>query len=71
MRARVMSILGITFRGVPAFGALVQGGIASASTLATPIILAGLLAIGVWLQLNYYIRRRGLAEAAERASIKS
>lgn len=65
MRARVMSLLGVTFRGLPALGALLQGVLASAFTLATPIIVGAIFALLLWIYLDYLIRRRGLAEAAE------
>lgn len=65
MRARVMSILGITFRGVPALGAFIQGGLASALGLAAPIIGAAVLGLLLWLPLDHLIRRRRLAKAAE------
>lgn len=65
MRARVMSILGMTFRAVPAGGALFQGWAASAFGLDAPVIFASVLCIAAWARLGQISRRHDLARQAE------
>ena len=65
MRARVMSILGTTFRAVPAGGALVQGWAATAFGLATPVAAAAILCVFAWAQLVHIARKHDLARQVE------
>lgn len=65
MRARVMSLLGMTFRAVPAGGALFQGWAASAFGLAGPVAAASILCIVAWVHLVRIARRNNLAKQAE------
>ena len=65
MRARVMSILGTTFRAVPAGGAQFQGWAASAFGLDAPVIFASVLCILAWAMLVQVSRRGNLAQLAE------
>ena len=65
MRARVMSILGMTFRAVPAAGALFQGWAASAFGLNAPVIFASILCILAWARLVHVSGRGNLAKQAE------
>lgn len=58
MRARVMALLGITFRGVPALGALFQGLAASAFGLAVPIVIAAFLCLAAWIPFARLTRHR-------------
>ena len=65
MRARVMSILGTTFRAVPAAGALFQGWAATAFGLAAPVVFASALCILAWARLIHIARTTTLARQAE------
>lgn len=65
MRARVMSLLVMTFRAIPATGAFVMGSIAETAGLAWPIAAAAALSLFVALAVRLLIARKGLAEAAE------
>jgi len=65
MRARVMSILGTTFRAVPAAGALLQGSAASFFGLATPVLAGSILCILAWMRLVQIARTHDLARKAE------
>lgn len=65
MRARVMSLLGLTFRAIPAAAAFLAGGIASVLGLQTPIVACAALGLMVAAALALAIRRGGLAGAAE------
>ena len=67
MRARVMSILGMTFRAVPAGGALVQGWAQSQFGLAGPVAAAAAICLIAWVRLVQTARKRNLAREAERA----
>lgn len=63
MRARVMGLMGTTFRAFPALGALFLGLGASAFGLTAPIITAAMLALAawayfLWLNRNGALRRR-------------
>jgi MFS family permease len=68
MRARVMSILGTTFRAVPAGGALFQGWAATAFGLAAPVVVASILCIVAWARLVQISRSQDLARRAEEDS---
>jgi MFS family permease len=65
MRARVMSILGTTFRAVPAGGALFQGWAAAFFGLAAPVVVASILCIIAWARLVQIARRENLAGRIE------
>ncbi len=65
MRARVMSILGTTFRAVPAAGALFQGWGAAFFGLAAPVVVAAILCIVAWARLVQIARRENLAGRIE------
>lgn len=67
MRARVMSILGMTFRGVPALGALIQGWAQSIFGLPAPVASAAVICLVAWIYLVNLARSRDLAKAAETA----
>ncbi|NQV57087.1 MAG: MFS transporter, partial [Rhodospirillales bacterium] len=54
IRARVMGIYSLTFRAVPAVGALVVGTLGSISSLPLPIMAGGGLSLVFWL----WVRRR-------------
>lgn len=64
MRGRVMSLYGLTWRGIPAIGALMMGGLSSWAGLQAPLIGGGLLCIGLWAMI--LPRKRGLASFFER-----
>lgn len=66
MRARVMGLLGITFRAIPALGALFLGLGQSAFGLAAPTAVAALLCIGVWIYFARLAAATDLAKSAER-----
>ena len=66
MRARVMSILGMSFRAVPAVGALAQGWAQSLFGLSGPIVVAAALCMLAWVRLVHITRTRNLAHQAER-----
>lgn len=68
MRARVMGLLGITFRAIPALGALILGLGQSAAGFGAPIIIAAVLCLGVWMSLTRTIRKGDLREQAERTA---
>lgn len=65
MRGRVMSLVGLTFRGVPALGAAIVGWIASHVGLHVPIAASALIALLAAVWMVRLIRRAGLAEHAE------
>jgi len=67
MRARVMSILGTTFRAVPAGGALFQGWAAAFFGLPAPVVVASILCIVAWARLEQIARRENLAGRIEAA----
>ena len=67
MRARVMSILGTTFRAVPAGGALFQGWAAAFVGLQAPVIIASILCIIAWARLVQVARGQNLAGRIEEA----
>jgi len=58
MRARVMSLLGITFRAIPALGALLQGVAASWAGFSLTVIVCGGLCALAWLWLTRTIKGR-------------
>ena len=64
MRGRVMSLYGLTWRGIPAIGALMMGGLSSWAGLQAPLIGGGLLCIGLWAMI--LPRKRGLTSFFER-----
>ena len=45
MRGRVMALHGMIFRGTPALGALITGGIAEVTGLMTPLVAGALLTV--------------------------
>ncbi|MEE8516652.1 MAG: MFS transporter [Alphaproteobacteria bacterium] len=49
MRGRVMSIYGMIFRGGPAIGALVMGGLSESFGLRLPIAAGGVVCLAAWL----------------------
>lgn len=63
MRGRVMSLYGLTWRGIPAVGALMMGGLSSWAGLQAPLIGGGLFCIGLWAII--LPRRRRLAKFFE------
>ncbi|MDE0057940.1 MAG: MFS transporter [Defluviicoccus sp.] len=65
MRARVMSLVGLTFRSVPAASAALFGGLAALFALGPPIAVAALLGtlVGLWTLSS--IRSARLDERAE------
>jgi len=56
IRARVMGIYSLTFRAVPAIGALVVGTLGSISNLPLPVLAGALLSILFWLWLRRQVR---------------
>ena len=68
MRARVMSLLGISFRAAPALGALVLGAGQSLLGLGPPIMIGAVLCVFAWISLETFIRRRNLAALSEETS---
>lgn len=67
MRARVMSLVGLTFRAVPAMSAAVVGWLASIYGLALPISAAAVLGLVIGFWMFRLIRRANLAHLAEEA----
>lgn len=65
MRARVMGLLGITFRAIPALGALFQGWAASVFGLPMVVIFAAGLCILAWGRLIQIRSRREIFEEPE------
>ena len=61
MRARILSMLGLTFRAVPAIGALVMGIAAETFGLAPPVVAAAVLCLIAWPILSAKLRRAGSA----------
>ena len=61
MRARILSMLGLTFRAVPAIGALIMGFAAERFGLAAPIVTASILCLCAWPLLSAKLRRAGAA----------
>ncbi|MCD6074220.1 MAG: transporter, partial [Rhodospirillales bacterium] len=59
MRARILSMLGLTFRAVPAIGALIMGFAAETFGLASPIVTAAVLCLIAWPLLSVKLRRAG------------
>jgi MFS family permease len=57
MRARVMGMLGLTFRAVPATGALAMGWIAERFGLTWPFVAAALACLACWPMLNAKLRK--------------
>ena len=66
MRARVMSILGLTFRGIPSLGALCLGLLTEQFGLTWPVVGGAVITLVLVIFLWDLIKRRGLAEAAEK-----
>ena len=54
LRARVMGIYGLIFRGGPALGALIMGGLSESMGFRGPIAVGGILCIFLW----FIVRRR-------------
>ena len=65
MRARTMSLLGLTFRAVPAAGALILGFAQSSLGMTGPLIAAGLLGLMTWAALVAVMRGGALARQLE------
>jgi predicted MFS family arabinose efflux permease len=65
MRARILSMLGLTFRAVPAMGALIMGFAAERFGLAPPIVTAAIACLLCWPLLSAKLRRAGSAAPAE------
>ena len=65
MRARVMSLVGLTFRSVPAASAALVGGLAALFALGPPIAVAALLGTIVGLWTLRLIRSARLEDRAE------
>lgn len=63
MRARVMGIYGLIFRGGPALGALVMGALSELFGLRWPIAVGGMLCFLLWLMVQR--RRCNLARLLE------
>jgi MFS family permease len=63
MRARILSMLGLTFRAVPAIGALVMGIAAETFGLAPPVVVAAVLCLIAWPLLSAKLRRANAAPA--------
>lgn len=68
MRARVMSLLGLTFRAVPAMSVALVGWLASMYGLAMPVSVVAVLAFVTGLWMFRLIRRVNLAQIAEQPS---
>ena len=66
MRGRVMSLYGITWRGAPAIGALIMGGLTSFFGLQAPLAAGAVLCLVAWLIVQP--RRRAMAEGLEGAT---
>lgn len=71
LRARVMSIIGLTFRAVPALGALMLGWFAEIWGFSWPIAAGAALSLAAGLWLWVFMRRHDLAGAAEKAGDQS
>ena len=65
MRARTMSLLGLTFRAVPAAGALILGFAQSSLGMTAPLIAAGLLSLVTWVGLATVMRGGTLVRQLE------
>jgi MFS family permease len=65
MRGRVMSLYGITWRGAPAIGALIIGGLTSLFGLQAPLAAGAVACLVAWIAIQP--RRRALAEGLEGA----
>jgi len=63
MRGRVMSLYGITWRGGPAVGALVMGGLSSVFGLQAPLAAGAVLCLIAWALVRP--RRRAIREGFE------
>ncbi len=66
MRARVMGLLGMTFRTIPAGGALILGWAATDLGLPTVVVISAGLCILAWLRLTQIRRRREILQAPDR-----
>lgn len=67
MRARVMSLVGLTFRAVPAIGAALVGWLASIYGLDLPISVTAVLALVIGFWTLRLMRKSDLARRAEQA----
>jgi len=65
LRARTMSLLGLTFRAVPAAGALILGLGQSSLGMIPPLMAAGLLGLVSWVGLVSVMRRGSLIRQLE------
>lgn len=65
MRARVMGILGLSFRALPAGGSLIQGWGQSLFGIEAPIAAAAILGVLAWGRLEMVARGGALAREAE------
>jgi len=63
MRGRVMSLYGITWRGAPALGALIMGGMTSIFGLQAPLAAGAALCFVAWMLVQP--KRRALEEGLE------
>ena len=69
MRARVMSLYGLTVQAFPAFGGFVVGLLASRAGLVPSVLGGALLACLAWLWIRGATRRNRIAETIEHADI--
>ena len=67
MRARVMGLLGMTFRAIPALGALILGWAATFFGLPAVILFSSTLGILAWLRLTQIRRAREIMEEPDRS----
>jgi MFS family permease len=65
MRARILGMLGLTFRAVPAIGALVMGYAAETFGLATPVVTAAVLCLVAWPLLAAKLKRASATVSLE------
>jgi len=66
MRARVMGLLGVTFRGVPALGALIQGWAASLFGISVAVGVGAGLCLIVWPAFANILRLHNRSGEMER-----
>jgi len=66
LRARVMAIFGLIFRGAPALGALIMGGLSEVMGFRAPIAIGGILCILLWFVVQR--RQKSLASLLEQTA---